>query len=79
MLTQTAGVRPGQSFSANARGLQKGARMQQRVAARPATAMATAALDEVPSPEKRVRSLPGPVQAAISLLQKKGCVSQALP
>lgn len=54
MLSQTVGVRPGQSFSGSVRSLNRGLQVQQRVASRPATAMATAALDEVPSPEKRV-------------------------
>lgn len=52
-MMQSAGVRPSNSFAGNTRALAKSARVQQRVAARPATAMATAALDEVPTPEKR--------------------------
>ena len=57
-MMQSAGVRPSNSFAGNTRALAKSTRVQQRVAARPATAMATAALDEVPTPEKRVRPTP---------------------
>ena len=54
MLSHSVGVRPGKPFTGTVQGLKSGARVQQRMAARPVTAMATAALEEVPSPEKRV-------------------------
>ena len=54
MMSQQVVLRPSKAFGGNVRGLEKPVMVQQRKAARSATAMATAALDEVPTPEKRV-------------------------
>jgi cytochrome b6-f complex iron-sulfur subunit len=53
MMSQSLNLRPSKAFCGNATGLDRSVKVQQRMAARPVTAMATAALDEVPTPEKR--------------------------
>lgn len=54
-MSQNVGLRPSKAFSGNVRGLERSAKVQQRMIARPVTAMASAAMEEVPTPEKRVR------------------------
>lgn len=55
MMSHGVGVRPQKAFAGNISSLQKAHRVGQRMTARPVTVMSSAALEEVPSPEKRVR------------------------
>lgn len=56
MMSSTVGVKPQQAFVGNVRSLQA-PRRKQRVNAATKTVMSSAALEEVPSPEKRVSCL----------------------
>lgn len=54
MMNNSVGARPQKAFAGNISSLQKTHRVAQRMTARPVTVMSSAALEEVPSPEKRV-------------------------
>jgi hypothetical protein len=58
VMSQNVGLRPSKAFSGNVTGLERSAKVQQRMIARPVTAMASAAMEEVPTPEKRVSPPP---------------------
>lgn len=54
-MSQQVSLRPSKAFGGNVGGMDRSAKVQKRMAARPVTAMASATMEEVPTPEKRVR------------------------
>ena len=56
MMGSSMGVRPTKAFAGDVRGLQKIGKVSQRMTARTTTKASSAAMEEVPTPEKRVSS-----------------------
>jgi len=52
-MSQQVSLRPSKAFGGNVGGMDRSAKVQKRMAARPVTAMASATMEEVPTPEKR--------------------------